>query len=65
MTFRIARDGDYLELPAIKGVKRVRYRDLIGRTGWVVEGGINIAYRSTRSTMAIYGSSSSVGYAMV
>jgi hypothetical protein len=54
VTVRVARAGDYLELPAIEGVKRVRYRDLIGRTVWVVEGGINIASRSTVSPTRSY-----------
>ena len=45
VTVRVACGGDDLELPAIKGVKGVRHRYLVGRTVWVVEGGINVGYR--------------------
>jgi hypothetical protein len=45
VTVRVACRGDQLELPAIKGVKRIRHRDVTGCTVWVVEAGINIAYR--------------------
>src|SRR5262249_21908009 len=51
VTVRVACRGNHLELSAIKGVDRVRHRDVISRAVWVVEGGINIAYRSTASPM--------------
>jgi hypothetical protein len=59
-------DGDDGEAASEEGMSRVGYLDLLGRElGRVVDAGIKARLRSTRSTTAISGNSSGVGYAMV
>jgi hypothetical protein len=59
-------DGDDGEAASEEGMGRVGYLDLLGRElRRVVDGGIKARLRSTRSTTAISGTSSSDGYEMV
>jgi hypothetical protein len=59
-------DGEDGEPPPVERMGGVGYLDLfLTRRWWVLERGIMLSDRSTRSTMAISGSSSSDGYAMV
>jgi hypothetical protein len=47
----IAGGGDKLKLPAKEGVGRISHFEAIAGSIRVVEGGINIGYRSTVSRM--------------
>ncbi|MFI5118665.1 MAG: hypothetical protein ACHP8B_18410 [Terriglobales bacterium] len=59
MAVWMAGGGDNLELPAIEGVGRIGHFEAIARVIRMVEGGINIGYRSTCWIMLICGSFSS------
>jgi len=51
MAIGMVRGGDDFKLPAIErmgGIGYLEYRQVTVATVWVVEGGINIGYRSTR-----------------
>ncbi len=52
MAIWIVRRRDNLEMPAIEGVGRIGHFEAIAGTIRVVEGGINIRYRSRESCMA-------------
>jgi len=63
---RLTTDREDGESASEEGMGGIRYLDrLRERLRWVVERGIMVGSRSTRSTTAIYGSFSSDGYAMV
>jgi len=56
-------DRQHLEAAAEQGMGGVGHLDLFGiDLRWVLEGGIMLLSRSIRSTMAISGPFSSVGY---
>ena len=54
MAIWMAGSGDKLELPAIEGVGRIGHFEAIVGAIRVVEGGINIGYRSTVSRTERY-----------
>jgi hypothetical protein len=65
MAIWMAGGRDKLELPAIEGVGRIGHFEAIARPSRVVEGGINIGYRSTRWIMLTCGNGCVGGYVTV
>ncbi len=69
MAVWMAGSGDKLELPAIEGVGRIGHFEAIAGAIRVVDGGINIGYRSTRWIMLncepFFGSGYVTGYCCV